>query len=379
MRLLWLVPFGAAVCLLAQQNDTFSTDVNVVNIFASVHDKKLKPVSTLGQNDFTLSEDGHPQTIRYFSRETDLPLTLGLLIDTSQSQAGVLDDEKNASDRFLDQVLRPEKDRTFVIHFDRETELLQDLTSSLPDLHKAIDQIHLDDEARPRLRQASRGQTPGPVPQPAGSRMGGTTLYDAVFLASDELLKSQKGRKALILLTDGVDRGSKESLYSAIQSAQRSGVLVYSIWFTDRTESNRSRPVFGGMGGGMGRRGGMGGGMGRNGGGGSRYPAAQRGGADGKKILEQISSETGGGFFEVTKKESISDIYTRIQEELRNQYSIGYVSDQTAGGGSFRHIVLTAKKSGLTVQAPQGYYPAAALAPPPQQNSHPQAPPAGTE
>jgi VWFA-related protein len=376
MRSLWLVPFGAAVCLLAQQDTTFSTDVNVVNIFATVHDKKQKPVSTLTQSDFTLSEDGHPQTIRYFSRETGLPLTLGLLIDTSVSQAGVLEDEKNASERFLDQVLRPEKDRTFVIHFDRETELLQDLTSSLPDLHKAIEQVHLSDEARPRLRQPGRGQTPGPMPQRAAG-MAGTTLYDAVFLASDELMKSQKGRKALILLTDGVDRGSKESLYGAMQSAQRSGVLVYSIWFTDRPESNRGL-VFGGpMGGGMGRRGGMGGGMGRGGGG--RYPTAQRGSADGKKILEQISSETGGGFFEVTKKQSISDIYTRIQEELRNQYSIGYVSDQTGAGGNFRRVVLTAKKSGLTVQAPRGYYPAAPPEPPRQQASHPQAPPAGTE
>jgi VWFA-related protein len=355
MRLLRLVPFGAAVCLLAQQNTTFSTGVDTVNIFASVHDKKQKPVSNLTQSDFTLSEDGHPQIIRYFSRETDLPLTLGLLIDTSQRQAAMLEDEKNSSGRFLDQALRPEKDRAFVIRFDRETELLQDLTSSLPDLHKAIEQVHLSDEARPRLRQAGRGQTPGPFPQRAG-RTAGNTLYDAVFLASDELMKSQKGRKALILLTDGVDRGSKESLQSAIQSAQRSGVLVYSIWFTDRQESSRG-PVFRGPMGGMGGQGGMG----HRGAG--RYPSNQRR-PDGKKVLEQISNETGGGFFEVTKKESISDIYTRIQEELRNQYSIGYVSDQTAGGGGFRHIVLTAKKSGLTVQAPQGYYPA----PPPTPN-----------
>jgi len=208
--------------------------------------------------------------------------------------------------------------------------------------------------------------------------MGGTTLYDAVFLASDELMKSQKGRKALILFTDGVDRGSKESLDTAIQSAQRSGVLVYSVWFTARPESSRGL-VFGGPMGGMGGGGGMGrrGGMGGRGG---HYPATQRR-PDGRKVLEQISSETGGGFFEVTKKESISDIYTRIQEELRNQYSIGYVSDQTAGSGNFRHIVLTAKKSGLTVQAPQGYYPVASPLPEPaqQQGSHRQAPPAGTE
>ncbi|HVW11039.1 MAG TPA: VWA domain-containing protein [Bryobacteraceae bacterium] len=354
MRLLWLVPAVTGVCLLAQQDTTFSTDVNVVNIFATVHDKKDKPVSNLAKDDFTLSEDGHQQTIRYFSRESDLPLTLGLLVDTSQSQAGVLEDEKDASDRFLDQVLRPDKDRTFVIHFDHETELLQDLTSSLPDLHKSIDQMHLADDARPQMRRQGGGPNSDPT-QGRQGRIAGTVLYDAIFLASDELMKPLKGRKALILLTDGVDNGSKESLYSAIQSAQRSGVIVYSIYFTDRpAESNRVGSVFGPMGGmgGMGRRGGMG----RPGGGGGRYPGAQSR-TDGKKILEQISRETGGGFFEVTKKESISDIYTRIQDELRNQYSIGYVSDQAANGASFRHIVLTAKKSGLTVQAPEGYYP----------------------
>lgn len=356
MRLLWLVPVVTGVCLLAQQNTTFSTDVNVVNIFATVHDKKDKPVSNLAKDDFTLSEDGHPQTIRYFSRETDLPLTLGLLVDTSGSQAGVLDDEKDASDRFLDQVLRPDKDRTFVIHFDRETELLQDLTASLPDLHNAIDQVHLADDSRPQMGRQGGGQTSDPYPGRQGG-VAGTVLYDAIFLASDELMKPQKGRKALILLTDGVDTGSKESLHTAIQSAQRSGVLIYSIYFTDRpTESSRMGSVLGRMGSiGMGGIGGMGG----PGGGGGSYPRSQQR-SDGKKILEQISRETGGGFFEVTKKESISDIYTRIQDELRNQYSIGYVSDQGANGAGFRHIVLTAKKSGLTVQAPQGYFPASA-------------------
>lgn len=344
----------AAACLWAQQNTTFSTDVNVVNVFASVRDKHSKIINNLTQDDFVLSEDGHEQKIRYFSRETDLPLTVGLLVDTSASQRGVLSEEKDASYRFLDQVLRPEKDKTFVIHFDRETELLQDLTASRDDLHKALDKVQLSDDARPQLRQAGRGQTPGPVPQRAGGyRQGGTTLYDAIFLASDEVMKDQKGRKALVVLTDGVDMGSKEPLYEAIKAAQRNGTLVYSIYFTDKESygaSQRPGIGMGGIGGmGGGRRGGMGrGGGGRPGGGGER--------PDGKKILQQISNETGGGFFEVTKKDTIGDIYVRIQDELRNQYSIGYVSDQ-GPASSFRRITLTTKKSGFTVQAPGGYYP----------------------
>lgn len=357
---LFSIPCGITL-LHAQQQDatlqgqhdaTFSSDVNVVNIFATVRDKQSKIVTNLAKDDFTLSEDGRPQTIRYFSQESDLPLTLGLLIDTSLSQRNVLDQEKDASFTFLDQVLRPEKDKTFVIHFDHETELLQDLTSSHRDLQKALEAVKLPDDARPQMRQPGQGGGGYPGGNNRGARQAGTTLYDAIFLAADELMKKQKGRKALILLTDGVDNGSKESLFEAIRTAQRSDTLVYSIYFTDPEGYGRQRPgvVFGGMGrmGGMGRggRGGPGGGQER---------------PDGKKVLEQISRETGGGFFQVTKKDTIDDIYRRIQEELRNQYSIGYVSDQGQTGSGFRHITLTAKKSGAVVQAPEGYYPSGQL------------------
>src|SRR6185437_9061856 len=123
--------------LRAQQDTKFSTDVNVVNIYATVRDNKLKIVNSLAADDFVLTEDGRPQKIRYFSQESDLPLTIGMLIDTSLSQRNVLGEEKDASYTFLDQVLRPEKDQTFVIYFDHETELLQDLTSSRKDLHHA--------------------------------------------------------------------------------------------------------------------------------------------------------------------------------------------------------------------------------------------------
>ena len=338
--------------LRAQQDAQFSTDVNVVNIYATVRDKQLKIVNSLAADDFVLTEDGRPQTIKYFSQEADLPLTIGLLIDTSLSQRNVLGEEKDASYSFLDQVLRPEKDQTFVIHFDHETELLQDLTSSRKDLRRALDAVHLPDDSRPQMRQGGQGGGgyPGggyPRGNNGARRQAGTTLYDAIFLASDEIMARQKGRKALILLTDGVDEGSKETLYDCIKAAQRADTLVYSILFSDRDAyGQQPRVTLGGMGMG-GRRGGRG------------VPMnAER--PDGKKILQQISRETGGGFFEVTKKDPIDSIYKTVQEELRNQYSIGYVSDQDPSGTSFRHIALTAKNNkSLTVQAPEGYYPAA--------------------
>jgi VWFA-related protein len=331
----------------ANKDTTFSTDVNVVNIFATVRDKQNKIVNAMAKDDFTLSEDGHPQVIRYFSQESDLPLTLGLLVDTSLSQRRVLEQEKDASYRFLDQVLRPEKDLTFVIHFDHDTELLQDLTSSRTDLRRSLDKVRLPDDARPQMRQAGQGYPNGnPNGNGGNGRQAGTTLYDAIFLASDEIMRKQHGRKALILLTDGVDEGSKTSLYECIKAAERSDTLVYSILFSDR-ESTGQQALMTMAGMGMGGR--------RGGGRGAPVAARQ---PDGKKILQQISRETGGGFFEVSKKESIDDIYKSIQEELRNQYSIGYVSDQGASGSSFRRITLTARKSGVIVQAPEGYYPA---------------------
>jgi VWFA-related protein len=229
-----------------------------------------------------------------------------------------------------------------VIHFDREVELLQDLTSSRAKLEKALDDL--------QLPQQNRQQQGGGFPQGGGGsypRRGssgpGTTLYDSILLASNELMKKQQGRKALILLTDGVDNGSRVPLSEAIESAQRADTLVYSILFAGEEPSPFNQ--FGS--GGMGRRGGMG-----------RYPPPQQPQhADGKKVLQRISLETGGGFFEVSKKDPIDQVYDRIQEELRNQYSLGYVSDNAAGGTGFRRIAVTVKQKGLIAQTRQGYYP----------------------
>src|SRR5208282_3162493 len=289
---------------------TIAVDVKVVTLPVTVRDKHGKIVRDLTKDDFTLQEDGRPQTIKYFSQETNLPLTLGLLVDTSRSQDNVLDAERSASRSFLDQMLVQPKDKAFLIHFDREVELLQDLTPSREKLQAALD-----------------------------------------------LLKTS---------SDGVDHGSKTYLESAIESAQRSDTVVYSIYFADSHRNDREN-----QGGGMGRGGGYpggggggwpgggggwpgGGGGGRGGRGGQRPSESPR--TDGKKILERISKETGGRFFEVTKKETVGDIYTSIVEELRTQYSMGYTPDKDSAANGYHHVVLAVKKKDLSVQTRDGYY-----------------------
>jgi VWFA-related protein len=305
-----------------------SVQVNVVNVLATVRDKHGKIVNNLTKDDFTLTDDGRPQAIHYFTRETDLPLTLGLLVDTSLSQRRVLDQERSASHSFLDQMVRVQKDRAFIIHFDREVELLQDLTSSHEKLEAALGSLTTPQFMRSSNDPPDQGSDPG---QGSGRHHmgGGTLLYDAVYLASDELMRKQQGRKALIVLSDGVDRGSKESLETAVSTAQRADTAVYSILYKDDEG-------YGWHQGGFGMGGPMGGGMGRRG----RFPAQTR--PDGKKILARISNETGGRLFEVSKKQSVDQIYSLIEEELRNQYNLGYTPERGgAPEGGYPKIQLT--------------------------------------
>jgi VWFA-related protein len=329
---------------------TLSVKVKVVNVLATVRDKHGKIVNGLTREDFTLTEDGRPQTLKYFARETDLPLTLGMLVDTSMSQRRVLNEERDASESFLAQVLRQEQDKAFVIHFDREVELLQDLTSFHEELRSALESLQT-----PPFTRSSGGGSGGPGPgtgRGSGRHGAGTLLYDAVYLASGEMMQKQPGRKALIVLSDGVDMGSKERLEAAIESAQRANTIVYSILFKD-DEAYGSGGGFGrtgisipGMRGpGMGR-GGMAGGRG-----GRRFPEEH---ADGKKVLERISKETGGRLFQVSRKESVNQIYSQIQEELRNQYSLGYTPNPLEPG--YHKIQVAATKKDLVVQARDGYY-----------------------
>lgn len=327
----------AAAPLESQQKPDIFVKVKVVNVLATVRDKHGNIIRNLTKDDFVLEEDGHPQTIKYYLQEDNLPLTLGLLVDTSGSQRHVLGDERNASYTFLDHVLREDMDKAFLIHFDREVELLQDLTSSRQKLESSLNLL----EPPERNGSGSPGYGSG-----GQRRGGGTLLYDAVWLASSEVMKKQQGRKALIVLTDGVDRGSKETLSSAIAEAQRADTLVYSILF--KGEEGRG---FGG-----GHFGGMHGGVGPMSGGGRRQYPRQEEHPDGKKVLQQISEETGGRLFEVSGKQPIDKIYAQIEEELRNQYSLGYTPEGADAEIGYHRIHLNAKKKDLTVQARAGFY-----------------------
>jgi len=352
---------------------TMSVKVKVVTLPVTVRDKHGALVNTLTKDDFTLQEDGRPQSIRYFTQEKDLPLTLGLLVDTSLSQRNVLDEERAASKKFLDDMLTESKDQAFLIHFDREVELLEDLTASREKLRAALEDLHTP----PMDRGNSGGSNdPNSDPDSRSARRAGTLLYDAIYLASDELMKKQKGRKALVILTDGVDRGSKKTLEDAVEAAQRADTVVYTVLFTgeerggfarggDRGHDTGGRrgggwPGGGGgggwPGGGTGWPGGGGGGRrpSGGGGGGQRHPEEPR--ADGKKVLDQIARETGGRLYEVSKKEKIDQIYASIAEELRTQYSLAYTPDKENSGSGYHRLTLTTKKSDLTVQTREGYY-----------------------
>jgi VWFA-related protein len=291
---------GALQAQKPEQDLTFSSDVKVVSVLATVRTKDGDIVQNLQKEDFILTENGRPQTIKYFSRETNLPLTLGLLVDTSGSQRRVLGEEQEASFRFLDTVLREDLDRTFVVHFDFRPEVLQNITTSKIMLQKALERVT--------------------YPFTYRTGYGGTTLYDAVYLCSNLITKKETGRKAFILLTDGDDHGSRYTVQDSIEAAQRADTLIYSILFSDDTFGRGS--LFG---------------------------------PDGKSILQKMSRESGGGFFEVSKKHPLDAIYKQLQEELRNQYSFGYTPDEGASK-AFRPIKLTTRRKGLVVQARSGYY-----------------------
>lgn len=355
-----------------QPETTIKKDVNVVNVLATVRNKQGQIVNTLSKDDFKLDDDGRPQTIRYFAKVTDLPLTLGLLVDTSLSQRKVLEQERTASYKFLEDLLREWKDKAFVVHFDSEIELLQDLTSSRPKLEAALQKLEVPD-----ARQTQTSGSPDPGQPHFGG--GGTKLYDAVFLASDEVMNKPQGRKALIILSDGVDQGSKVSLNRAIEAAQRSDTLVYTILFADPQAYNNLARHAGYPGGGYpgggypGRHGGGypgggypgggypggggGGNGGGNGGGGNGGGGRSQGGrADGKQVMQRLAQQTGGRFYEVSKHDSVEQIYASIGEELRNQYSLGFTPDLADAEAGYHRLLVTTTQKDMTVQARDGYY-----------------------
>jgi len=282
---------------------TFSTEVKVVNILATVRTKSGQLVNDLTKDDFSLAENKRPENIRYFSRESDLPLTIGLLVDTSLSQGKVLEAERSASFDFVDQVLREGKDQVFITQFDMAVMLRQKPTSHRRDLEESLP--YVDTPSNNDL-QAQRG--------------GGTLLFDAVVKASREIMSGLGNRKALIIMSDGGDNGSDETLQSAIEAAQRADTLIYSILFADPT-------YYGGF-----------------------------GSSEGRNAMQRLAKDTGGSFFEVSKKQSIGQIFGVIEQELRSQYNLGFVSDQPVRISEFRTLQLTVKRRDLVVEARDRYW-----------------------
>jgi VWFA-related protein len=305
----------------AQQNeqeqpvDTLRVNVNVVQLFFNVKDKRGALIPNLAKDDFELLEDGKPQNIKYFHAESNLPLTLGMLIDTSGSQERVLEMEKEVGASFLNEILR-EKDLAFVLSFDVNVDLLQDFTSSTRNLRSALNSARINTGGG-----GGCGGVPGlgGGPVPCAGTPKGTLLYDAIYLASHDELSHEVGRKAMIVLTDGEDQGSQLKIQDAIEAAQKADAIVYVLLIADRG--------FYGL-----------------------------GGYSGDNYMKKLSNETGGRVIEVgNKQEKLKQAFDQIAQELRSQYNIGYTPINSKLDGSFRKVQIRTQK-GYKIQARTGYY-----------------------
>ena len=296
-----------------QSVDTLKVNVDVVQLFFNVKDKKGGLIPSLTKDDFQVAEDGKPQTIKYFTAESNLPLTLGILIDASGSQARVLDMEKEVGGNFLSEILR-EKDEAFVISFDVDVDLLQDFTSSVHSLKEALNSA--------KINTGGGGGSIGGLgggPFPTSGTPKGTLLYDAVYLASHDELSKEVGRKAMIILTDGEDQGSRLKIQDAIEAAQKADSIVYVLLIADRG-------FYGGFYG-------------------------------GDREMKKLSEETGGRVIEVGNKyDKLKDAFDQIARELRSQYNVGYTPTNRAKDGTFRKVEIHTKDKNYKVQARSGYY-----------------------
>jgi VWFA-related protein len=282
--------------------DTLKVTVDLVNVQFSVTDRRGRFVPGLTAQDFKVEEDGRRQEIRNFARENELPLTLALLVDTSPSVRPVFDEEKMTAQGFLESILRS-KDLALIMGFDRSVTLVQDYTENVKLLKRAIDELEIG---------------------------GGTSIYDAVYLACKEKLHEEAGRKAIILLSDGEDTTSKVRFNESLVAAHQSDTVIYGI--------------FNSVGGGFfpyGRR---------------RAGGTIFGNGGDIGTLKKYSEETGGSTFVVSNENGFRKIFDQIAQELRSQYSLGYVSTNAARDGKYRQIKITARDTGYTVKARKGYY-----------------------
>lgn len=298
----------------ADQNpsETLKINVNVVQLFFNVKDKHGALIPNLTKNDFEIAEDGKPQTIKYFAAESNLPLTIGMMIDASGSQRNVIDMEKEVGGAFLKQILT-DKDEAFVISFDITVDLLQDFTRDTHRLQAALNKAKVNVDV-------SSGGVPGmgggPVPQ---HNSPGTLLYDAVYLSAHDMLSKEVGRKAMILLTDGQDEGSRLKIQDAIEAAQKADSIVYVLLCADRG-------FYGGF------------------------------GYSGEGDMRKLTEQTGGRVINVGNKfDKLREAFDQIAAELRSQYNIGYTPTNLKRDGSYRKLEIKSKQS-YKIQARAGYY-----------------------
>jgi VWFA-related protein len=323
-----------------------------------LHDKKGAPIASPDKNDLMLTEDSAAQSILTITPALGQPLTFGLLVDTSHGQREATGEEKTASVDFINAMMQSAKTQGFVVHFDREVELLQDLTS---DKNKLQQGANLLDSPEPN----TGGDTSDPHAQ--------SLLYDALYLATSEITSKQTGRKVLVLFSNGMDQGSKESLRTAIDTAQKTGTIIYAVYVkgepVKNANNNEDRQQQ--------RRGGMGyPGGGYPGGGypgypGGGYPGGYPGGGyprggqrpqpqtpknDGKRVLADIATPTGGRVFELTKKENAAAIFGMIQDDLAHQSVVTFNPDKRGATPGFHSLKVETKKKDTGVDAPDGFY-----------------------
>jgi VWFA-related protein len=292
-----------------EADQTIRLGTQLVTVPFNVTDKKNKYINELTKGDIEVLEDDKPQKIFSFERQTDLPLTIALLIDISGSQSYTLPAEKSAAQRFLRRVIRPAKDIAAVATFEGEAELVQNFTSDVEKLSRAIDSVQV-----PVMPPSVH--TGGTPPINGGSRVGSTALHDAIYAVSSDLLKNEAGRRVLILISDGVNYGSRLKLRDAIERTWRNEVIVYSIGIGDPS-----------------------------------YDGVDEG------TLKKVASETGGRAFFPRNEEDLDKAFALIDEDLRSQYVLAYEPANEARDGSFRTIQMKVKnRKDLTVRHRRGYF-----------------------
>jgi VWFA-related protein len=292
---------------LPQSQQPLKVQTTLVNVFVTARDKKNGIVSDLTQNDFKVFEDGQEQKIAFFQKDVNMPITLGMLMDTSGSMYSVIGAEQDTASRFLREVMR-KKDEAMVISFDFDVDLLADFTEDTNVLERAI--------RRTSVNSVGGGGvvTPGTIPQ--GNNAGGTDLYDAIYLACHDELATEAGRKAVIVMSDMEDTGSKLRLQDAAEACQRADGVIHVLLISD--------------------------------------PGATFGVGPG--VARKMADDTGGRVINVHNEKTLEKAFDVISEELRSQYVIGYYPTNEKRDGTFRKIKVDIARPDVKVLARRGYY-----------------------